>query len=186
MFQRSLKAHMVDPTSARPGYLSQADIPFPLTQPRVDAIDAALLFVDMSGFTPLTERMCLKGMAGVEELSRHLNRFFGPICDRIYEYGGDVLKFAGDALLVMFTDHNRYDALFPAPEVSDSFDSEKLSHVNPRPDPLSKQGELVLRALRCAQRLHAEFNEWKPVPDITLRLHSGILSFKIHIQNFCS
>jgi hypothetical protein len=29
--------------------------------------------------------MCNKGMAGVEELSRHLNNYFGPICDRIYE-----------------------------------------------------------------------------------------------------
>ena len=46
---------------------------------------SALWFVFRSGFTPLTERMCNKGMAGVEELSRHLNNYFGPICDRIYE-----------------------------------------------------------------------------------------------------
>ncbi len=40
---------MSGPESARPGYLSRVPLALPLVQPRVEAIDAALLFVDMSG-----------------------------------------------------------------------------------------------------------------------------------------
>lgn len=39
--------------------------------------------VDMSGFTPLSERLSHLGMRGVEDLSRHLNNYFGPITQLI-------------------------------------------------------------------------------------------------------
>jgi hypothetical protein len=60
-----------------------------------DGGDGGLVWA--AGFTPLTERMSQKGMSGVEELSRHLNAYFGPICERIYEYVAShtpVLKIA--------------------------------------------------------------------------------------------
>ena len=56
----------------------------------------------MSGFTPLSERLGREGIIGVESLSRHLNDYFGPIVDLIHYHGGDVIKFAGDAIMVLF------------------------------------------------------------------------------------
>src|SRR5689334_22290030 len=63
-----------------------------------DSLPAALLFADISGFTALTERLAQNGPAGVEELTRLLNVSFGQMLDLIEAHGGDVVKFAGDAL----------------------------------------------------------------------------------------
>ncbi|MBM3267474.1 MAG: AAA family ATPase [Candidatus Sericytochromatia bacterium] len=63
---------------------------------------AAVVFVDVSGFTNLAERLAQQGPEGAEELTRVLNAHFGPLIDCIHGHGGDVIKFAGDALLVMW------------------------------------------------------------------------------------
>jgi class 3 adenylate cyclase len=68
----------------------------------VRVTDASLLFVDISGFTNLSERLARKGRIGAEELTDVLNRVFGTMLDLAYERGGALLKFGGDALLLMF------------------------------------------------------------------------------------
>ena len=73
--------------------------PRPLTSPHVEAFPAAVLFADISGFTPLAERLAHDGPAGAEALGAILNRCFEPLIDRVHAYGGDVLKLAGDAVL---------------------------------------------------------------------------------------
>ena len=52
----------------------------------------ALLFVDISGFTKLSTKL------DVETLSKTINKYFELIVSEITECGGDILKFAGDAL----------------------------------------------------------------------------------------
>ncbi|NQV28298.1 MAG: adenylate/guanylate cyclase domain-containing protein, partial [Rhodopirellula sp.] len=74
----------------------------------------AVLFADISGFTSLTERLAEKGAVGAEELTAALNRYFGQLIDIIDDFGGDVLKFAGDALLATFEDRNENDHLTDA------------------------------------------------------------------------
>ena len=65
-----------------------------------DSFDCAALFVDISGFSKLTELLfATKGLKGAEELASHLNHCLGRGVDRLVEAGGDVLKFAGDACL---------------------------------------------------------------------------------------
>jgi|HigsolmetaAR202D_1030399.scaffolds.fasta_scaffold00071_9 Adenylate and Guanylate cyclase catalytic domain./Tetratricopeptide repeat. len=64
--------------------------------------EAALLFVDISGFTALTEQLGRKGPVGAEQLSGILNTTFSQILDLIAMHGGDVVKFAGDALLAVW------------------------------------------------------------------------------------
>mmetsp|Transcript_39310 Transcript_39310/g.45880 ORF Transcript_39310/g.45880 Transcript_39310/m.45880 type:complete len:1642 (-) Transcript_39310:798-5723(-) len=54
--------------------------------------EAALLFVDISGFTKLATRL------DVESLSSVLNSYFDLLVKHISAHGGDVLKFAGDAV----------------------------------------------------------------------------------------
>lgn len=63
---------------------------------------AAILFADVSGFTPLTEALSQKGAEGPEELTRLLNRYFSRMIDLIDGEGGDVVKFSGDALTAVF------------------------------------------------------------------------------------
>jgi class 3 adenylate cyclase/tetratricopeptide (TPR) repeat protein len=65
--------------------------------------DGSLLFFDISGFTPLTERLARRGKAGVEQLIETLNGVVAPLVETAAALGGDTLKFGGDALLLLFT-----------------------------------------------------------------------------------
>ena len=62
-------------------------------------IDGSMLSADISGFTALSERLADKGKAGAEEITSLINRCFSALIDAAYEYGGEVLKFGGDAIL---------------------------------------------------------------------------------------
>ena len=71
--------------------------------------DGSLLFLDITGFTPLTERLAKRGKGGVEQLVDTLNGVVAPLVDTAAALGGDTLKFGGDALLLLFTgdEHER-------------------------------------------------------------------------------
>ncbi len=73
-----------------------------ITAATVARFPAAVLFADISGFTALTQRLAARGPAGAEDLTDLLNRYFGQMIDLIAEYGGDVVKFAGDALVALW------------------------------------------------------------------------------------
>lgn len=64
--------------------------------------DGSLVFADVSGFTKLSERLAEQGKAGAEELTQILNATFTDLLTVAYERGGDLLKFGGDALLLLF------------------------------------------------------------------------------------
>lgn len=70
---------------------------------RVTTFTGVVLLTDIAGFTTLTERMDAAGPAGVEELSRLLNACFTDLIDLIEAHGGHVMKFAGDALVAVWT-----------------------------------------------------------------------------------
>ncbi len=65
-------------------------------------LDGTLMFADISGFTALTEKLSKRGRIGAEEIVDTLNRVFGGMLDTAFARGGDLLKFGGDALLLMF------------------------------------------------------------------------------------
>jgi len=75
----------------------------PTTEAAASQFDGAVLFTDIAGFTTLTERMDEAGPAGVEELSRLLNAYFTDLISLVEAHGGLVLKFAGDALMAVWT-----------------------------------------------------------------------------------
>jgi class 3 adenylate cyclase len=60
------------------------------------------MFCDVSGFTALCEAMAAKGPAGDEYLARHLNSYFEQLVRVLASQGGDVFKYAGDAILVVW------------------------------------------------------------------------------------
>ena len=60
------------------------------------------LFADISGFTKLSEKFSKKGRRGPEFLAFCLNRYMELLINIIGKNGGDIFKFAGDALLVIW------------------------------------------------------------------------------------
>ena len=65
---------------------------------------AVVLFADISGFTALTSELSKKGAVGTEELTLVINRVFTSLIEVTSSWRGDVVKFAGDAMLVLFYD----------------------------------------------------------------------------------
>lgn len=70
--------------------------------PRARVLDGTLVSVDISGFTALSERLAEKGREGAEELVRTISGIFAELIEVAERHGGDVLKFRGDALLLLF------------------------------------------------------------------------------------
>ena len=64
-------------------------------------LDASLVMFDISGFTRLTERLSQQGRAGAEELSDVLHAVFTPLVDIAEVEGADLLKWGGDAVLLL-------------------------------------------------------------------------------------
>jgi len=67
--------------------------------------EGAVSFLDASGFTALTETLSKKPF-GAEILTKILNQFFEPLLDACATYGGDVVKFSGDAVTVLWSKHD--------------------------------------------------------------------------------
>ncbi len=71
-------------------------------EPSSERFQAATLFADVSGFTPLTEALARKGAEGPEEMRSLLNRYFNAMIILTEAQGGSVVKFSGDAMTVLF------------------------------------------------------------------------------------
>jgi class 3 adenylate cyclase/tetratricopeptide (TPR) repeat protein len=66
-------------------------------------LEGTLAFVDISGFTKLSERLARLGKSGAEELTATIDSCFVTLLDLAVAKGGRLLKFGGDALLVYFS-----------------------------------------------------------------------------------
>lgn len=71
-------------------------------KPYSETFQGVLLLVDISGFTKLSSAYCTRGIEGIDDLQRIVNNYLGELVAMIYAYGGDVIKFAGDAILCVF------------------------------------------------------------------------------------
>jgi class 3 adenylate cyclase/tetratricopeptide (TPR) repeat protein len=70
--------------------------------PRHMRINGTLAFVDISGFTRLTERLARKGKVGAEEMSDILSATFAGLLTETRADGADLVKWGGDAVLLLF------------------------------------------------------------------------------------
>ncbi len=113
----------------------------PIESPLTDDFYSVVMFADISGFTALTEKLAKRGPVGVETLARILNEYFGRLIDIIHEYGGDVVKFAGDALI----------AIWPVASSSGTVDSVTEE----------EQRQMTLRASECALKIREEFLDYE-------------------------
>jgi class 3 adenylate cyclase/tetratricopeptide (TPR) repeat protein len=71
-------------------------------QARHRRVEGSLAFVDISGFTALTERLAARGKVGAEELSDLLDATFVTLLEQAYGYGASLVKWGGDAVLLLF------------------------------------------------------------------------------------
>ena len=115
-----------------------AQNPIPIDSPLAQDFPAVVMFADISGFTTLTERLAGKGMAGVETLAGILNNYFGQLIDLVYEYDGDVVKFGGDAITVVWPLLEAFPDQTPA---------------QPAPNFNDLQRQLILHAAECAFKI---------------------------------
>ena len=74
--------------------------------PSWTSVEGSMLSADISGFTALSEKLAGKGKAGAEEITSLINTCFTALIESAYQYGGEVIKFGGDALLILFRGDN--------------------------------------------------------------------------------
>ena len=76
-------------------------------------VEGTLVSADISGFTALSEQLAELGNEGAEQLTSLLNQCFTAMIEACERRHGDIIKFGGDALLVLFTgeDHARHCAI---------------------------------------------------------------------------
>ncbi|MDH4201173.1 MAG: adenylate/guanylate cyclase domain-containing protein [Spirochaetia bacterium] len=64
--------------------------------------EAAMLFSDMADFSKITEEIAGKNPGDITQLVEMLDTYIGMMTDIILEYGGDIVKFAGDAVFAIW------------------------------------------------------------------------------------
>ncbi|MCD4796988.1 MAG: tetratricopeptide repeat protein, partial [Candidatus Cloacimonetes bacterium] len=65
-------------------------------------LSAVTMFIDISGFTAMTQSLMKNGKEGAEILTDIINTIFTPSIDNIYENNGFISTFAGDAFSSIF------------------------------------------------------------------------------------
>ena len=65
-------------------------------------LEGSMLFSDVSGFTKMSERLARFGKVGAESVTEIIQTCFAALLDEAYSYGGTLLQFGGDALLLFF------------------------------------------------------------------------------------
>ena len=78
-----------------------------------------------------------------------INEYFSELIHILMEYGGEVIKFAGDAILCVFHVGNE----------------EKQAHT---------LGHAVKQAVRASMDIHANLHEYPACEGVTLSLHMGL------------
>eukprot|EP00457_Paulinella_chromatophora_P000759 gb/GEZN01000759.1/.p1 GENE.gb/GEZN01000759.1/~~gb/GEZN01000759.1/.p1 ORF type:complete len:687 (+),score=139.80 gb/GEZN01000759.1/:193-2253(+) len=158
----------------------------PLQGPLAARMQAAVLFVDISGFTALTEKLGEQGMAGIDTLDQVLNAYFGLMGDVVSAFGGDIVKYAGDAILILFkpTKQEQADALKESIAAQAQLPESALKEELKDKRPLLK---CLLRTIECASLLFGQYNEFQATDEISLTLHAAISAgvlYGVHVGGF--
>ncbi|VDI66799.1 adenylate cyclase 10, partial [Mytilus galloprovincialis] len=98
-----------------------------------------LVFADVSGFTALCERYSAMQDSGIDKLTKTLNGYLGAIVENLISSEGDVLKFAGDAILAVW-------------------------RVNSE----TEMTPILERVIACCLDIQKEYGEWQTDIGITL------------------
>jgi class 3 adenylate cyclase len=77
-----------------------------IMRPHSTTTHGICLLADISGFTRLSGAYCARGKDGLDGLQNATSGYMGSLVNTVYSYGGDVIKFAGDALVCIFEPPN--------------------------------------------------------------------------------
>ncbi|MCK4667762.1 adenylate/guanylate cyclase domain-containing protein, partial [Candidatus Dependentiae bacterium] len=87
---------------------------------------AVTLFMDIVGFTSMTETLMNYGKEGAEVLSEIINKTFDSAINSIYSKNGWILSFAGDAFTAVFTGKKVLNSISSAIKIRDIFKDLKI------------------------------------------------------------
>ena len=90
---------------------------------------AAALFLDISGFTSLTDTLLQHDQNGAEVLAAVIQAIFDPLVQHVYEHSGFISTFAGDAFMAIFPPD---PAVGANPDQREAAADEALSHADDR------------------------------------------------------
>lgn len=130
-------------------YLSAGEIRRLLADPasclRSDAEEAEMvvLFVDVADSTRIAERFAERGREGAERFSALVDSYFAVLIETVESFGGEVLKFAGDAVLSAW---RLADGGSPTDAVLSAGACAMAFQEAARTLPVGSDGELRLRA----------------------------------------
>src|SRR5512142_933762 len=74
------------------------------------SFQAVGLFVDISGFSSMTDALMAHGQHGAEVLAEIMSSVLDPLIESVFEQGGFVASSAGDALTALFPLEGHEDA----------------------------------------------------------------------------
>ena len=60
------------------------------------------LFLDLTGFSTMTDTLMQQGQHGAEVLANLMHGVFDPLVENIFNYGGKIVSFAGDGIMALF------------------------------------------------------------------------------------
>src|SRR5688572_27925567 len=60
------------------------------------------MFLDLSGFSTMTDALMQHGQHGAEVLASLMHSVFDPLVESIFDYGGKIIGFAGDGILALY------------------------------------------------------------------------------------
>ncbi|ETO14094.1 hypothetical protein RFI_23273 [Reticulomyxa filosa] len=120
------------------------------------------LFADVSGFTQLSESFASKGPQGAEELAFFLNRYMEQLVRHVARAGGEVFKFAGDAMLVLWV-----------PPESNKNEEEKCEELLKEMAHRAVQVRMYLHNF-CSVAIQEELNQAELTKGVSLSVKIGI------------
>ena len=65
-------------------------------------VSAVGMFLDLTGFSSMTDSLMQKGQHGAEVLTGLMHSVFDPLVETIFNYGGKIVSFAGDGVQALF------------------------------------------------------------------------------------
>lgn len=69
------------------------------------SLEAAGLFIDLSGFSKMTDILSRHDQPGAEALADVMRKVFEPLVKAVYSQGGFVIGYSGDAFTAIFPEH---------------------------------------------------------------------------------
>ncbi len=117
--------------------------------------EATALFLDITDFTVLTEKVMQQEKEGAEYLSELLNNYFQTALSLIYHNGGFVVNFLGDGFSAIFPDRELSEILSIADQIRSDLQKKAKSEIYCKIG--IAQGEIKWKILETEIRNHYFF-----------------------------